>query len=127
MVSRGMRQQGEVTYRNGVVPTPAIDRVLRRTRYVAGCWEFQGTKYLGYGVVGLGSRADGTVLVHRLVFQELVGPLTPGLVLDHLCRNHACCNPLHLEEVTLAENTRRGARVARGAGTNGPRHREPRT
>ena len=27
---------------------------------------------------------------------------------DHICRDHACCNPTHLEVVTSAVNTRRG-------------------
>src|SRR3546814_15830673 len=30
------------------------------------------------------------------------------LVIDHLCRNRACCNPAHMEAVTRAENLRRG-------------------
>ena len=31
-----------------------------------------------------------------------------GLVVDHLCRKRRCCNPDHLEQVTQAENIRRG-------------------
>ena len=46
---------------------------------------------------------------HRLSYM-LIGKktLTPGLVLDHLCRNRSCINPAHLEEVTNEENIRRG-------------------
>ena len=29
----------------------------------------------------------------------LVGPIEDDLQIDHLCRNHACCNPDHLEPV----------------------------
>lgn len=34
-------------------------------------------------------------------------------VLDHRCRRHACCNPYHLQSVTSAENTWRGAAARR--------------
>jgi hypothetical protein len=56
------------------------------------------------------------LLVHRDVYEQLVGPIPEGLVLDHLCRNRSCCNPAHLEPVTTAENVRRGLNgVLRGA------------
>lgn len=39
------------------------------------------------------------------------GPVPPGLDLDHLCRIRRCINPDHLEPVTNAVNSRRGARA----------------
>jgi hypothetical protein len=47
-------------------------------------------------------------LAHRVAYEQLFGPVPDGLELDHLCRNHACCNPTHLEPVTHGENVRRG-------------------
>lgn len=47
-------------------------------------------------------------LAHRFVVRRLFGPLDTSEHLDHLCRVHACCNPLHLEAVSQTVNTRRG-------------------
>lgn len=47
-------------------------------------------------------------LIHRWAWESLRGPIPPSLVIDHLCRNRACCNPDHLEPVTLIENIMRG-------------------
>lgn len=71
------------------------------------CWIFTGCLLKGYGQIH--ARAlGGTKLVHRVVFELLVGPIPDGLELDHLCRTPACCNPAHLEPVTHAENVNRG-------------------
>lgn len=75
------------------------------------CWEWQ--RYAGHpaGYAYILRRRNGRRLkfyVHRLAYEELVGPIPGGLDLDHLCRNTCCCNPGHLEPVTRAENTRRG-------------------
>lgn len=45
---------------------------------------------------------------HCIAYEEVVGPIPAGLVLDHLCRNHRCVNPEHLEPVTSGENVLRG-------------------
>lgn len=72
----------------------------------AGCWEWKGyINHNGYGKVVVN---DTTRRAHRVSYEHFVGPLTPGLTLDHLCRNRRCVNPTHLEEVTLLENNRRG-------------------
>lgn len=46
---------------------------------------------------------------HRLAWERAHGPIRDGLTVDHReCSNRLCCNPAHLELVTLAENGRRG-------------------
>lgn len=71
-----------------------------------GCWEWQGElNRNGYGRVWVNGRR---LMAHRVAYQLLVGDIEPGLVLDHLCRNRRCCNPEHLEPVTVRENTLRG-------------------
>ena len=47
---------------------------------------------------------------HRWAYQNIIGPIPLGTELDHLCQNRPCVNPLHLEPVSHAENTRRAHR-----------------
>lgn len=47
--------------------------------------------------------------VHVLVWEALIGPVADGMELDHLCEFKVCTNPYCMEEVTGAENQRRGS------------------
>jgi hypothetical protein len=52
---------------------------------------------------------DGKVkLIHRVVYEEVNGPIPAGLVIDHLCDNRACINSDHLAAVSQWDNIRRG-------------------
>ena len=84
-----------------------FERLFRKTRKRPdGCWEWTGSKgSCGYGHMRVSGR---TVSVHRIAYNELVGPIPDGLTLDHLCRNRWCVNPEHLEPVTNRENVLRG-------------------
>lgn len=87
-----------------------------------GCWalhlaaEYDDKKRARYPTlsnVAFGARGE---LAHRFVWRRLLNPfITSDQHLDHLCRNHACCNPLHLEAVPFAENTARGREAVRAA------------
>lgn len=73
------------------------------------CWEWIGRlNRNGYGRIRHRGREP---VAHRAVYEELVGPIKPKLVLDHRCRVRRCCNPLHLEPVTTRANVRRGEAV----------------
>lgn len=93
---------------------PIEERLFPRIDATGPCWLWTGAKAVnGYGVIGRGPRnATGTRLVHRIVWELLVGEIPDGYDLDHLCRVRACCNPDHLEPVTRAENVARGGRRA---------------
>jgi hypothetical protein len=78
---------------------------------VRDCWEWVGRKQLqGYGRLRVNGKKQ---YAHRYSFDiSPRGPITPGLQIDHLCRNPSCVNPNHLEQVTSRENTSRGLRGA---------------
>lgn len=63
----------------------------------------------GYGRIQINGKKH---LVHRLMWELVVGPIPPKMTLDHLCRNRKCVNPEHLEVVTNKENTMRGVGVS---------------
>lgn len=83
-----------------------LDRFRSRLRVVDGCWLYtRGQNGHGYGFF---HAAGHRHLAHRWAYEQLVGPVPSEMVLDHLCRNRACCNPDHLDVVTVGTNTARG-------------------
>lgn len=74
--------------------------------YSSPCWissrAQQGGGYTKLGYLGK------TLLTHRVAYAVFVGPIPDGKVIDHLCRQTACCNPAHLEPVTTQVNLLRG-------------------
>lgn len=88
---------------------PIEERLFPKVDATGICWLWTGaTNRGGYGVISKGRR-EGAVIVHRTVWQLLVGPIPDGTELDHLCRVRSCCNPDHLEPVTRAVNVARGS------------------
>lgn len=74
-----------------------------------GCWIHSGSPSQLYPTVYVDGKQ---VLAHRAMYEIDIGPVPEGLVLDHVadrgCVSKRCCNPAHLEPVTLAENFKRG-------------------
>lgn len=86
---------------------PIAERFWEKVDKSGECWLWtSGTDRDGYGYFLV--RAGKTVRAHRFSYQQEVGPIPDGLVIDHLCRVRGCVNPAHLEPVTVAENIRRG-------------------
>jgi hypothetical protein len=85
------------------------EQFWRHVQKTGSCWLWTGTTAAhGYGQMRRGGR---TLPAHRVSYELLVGPIPPGLHIDHLCRVRACVNPAHLEAVTQKENNRRAHAV----------------
>src|SRR3954468_18429534 len=81
----------------------SAERFWAKVEKTAECWNWTGyTLSSGYGRFRgrrAGNDTASKVLAHRFSYELLIGPIPPGLVLDHLCRNTSCVNPAHLEPV----------------------------
>lgn len=87
-----------------------IDRFWSKVHFGPGeCWEWTGARNQdGYGIFHVPGTLNRVIRAHRFAYETFIGPIPEGLELDHLCRNHACVNPDHVEVVTNQENSRRG-------------------
>ena len=91
--------------------------------YETPCWVWNGARGPGgYGISGGGHSADSgyrTAVAHRKMYEQEVGPIPDGYVIDHICHDPATCklgnacphrgcvNPTHLRPVTRTANARR--------------------
>ena len=76
----------------------------------SGCWLWlKGANTAGYGYIKVEGKQRRA---HIVCYEENVGPVPAGLVLDHKCRVKSCINPAHLEPVTDRENILRGEGLA---------------
>lgn len=78
------------------------------------CWMWLAGKSYGYGHFRAQGHPKRSIGAHRVAYELLVGPIPPGLTLDHFRMNpgprnapcsKACVNPAHLEAVTRQINT----------------------
>ena len=69
------------------------------------CWEWIAGKNNGYGQFKLNGKM---INAHRISYILTKGSIPEGLQINHICRNHSCVNPDHLEAVTQKENVLKG-------------------
>lgn len=92
------------------------DRFWSKVRFGdwCDCWEWTASLDRdGYGRISAGGTGRSPLAAHRVAYELLVGPIPEGMEIDHLCRNRACVNPLHLEAVTAKVNVERSALAAK--------------
>lgn len=101
------------------VTRPPEVRFWEKVQKGDGCWLWTGRRSPeGYGrfSLHLAGGEYGQVGAHCFAYELMVGPIPPGLVLDHVkergCTNRHCVNPAHLEPVTRGENVLRGDGLA---------------
>jgi len=88
-----------------------IGRFLKKVQVLENdCWQWQGGKNTkNYGRF---TYDDKLQPAHRFSYLYFYNEIDKTLTIDHLCKNHSCVNPLHLEQVTLKENILRGNGVS---------------
>jgi hypothetical protein len=94
----------------GLEPRATVEaRFWPKVEKTSTCWNWMATRNRkGYGFLWLGARSHRA---HRIAFELSKGRIQSGLQIDHLCRNHACVNPEHMEAVTNRTNSLRGCRA----------------
>lgn len=97
------------SYRPFTVTDEVRDRFWERVDKSGACWVWTAGKSAnGYGAFKVEGHQQKA---HRVAWQLSGRVLKDGFELDHLCRNKACVNPDHLEQVTPRENVLRSASV----------------
>jgi uncharacterized protein YerC len=86
-----------------------LDRETLESRVIidaaTGCWIYMGKDGKGIGWNYARTREKGkSVLLHRWVYQEYVGPIPDGLDIRHSCNRPHCENPAHLRPGTHQDN-----------------------
>ena len=70
-----------------------------------GCWLWLGYTSKTSNGYGRFYWRRKQVRAHRFAYLAFIGEISPGLVVDHVCRNRICVNPDHLRLVTPRQNT----------------------
>ena len=96
---------------------PVNERFWMKVQKSPGCWNWTAaTSVDGYGVFGehMGGKQHKA---HRYAYEQLIGPIPEGKLLDHKCHNRDCVNPDHLRPVTIKQNNENRIGASRNSKT----------
>ncbi|WP_420753990.1 HNH endonuclease, partial [Rhodococcus sp. O3] len=116
-VANGVAVSPEVKLKNGLVSQSVSKRGRNLHALTDDCQVWTGSKNkAGYGRMYVrvpGQKRRGRIVqVHRFAYELANGEGSAlNLTIDHLCGVPLCCNPNHLEAVSIGENIRRAALV----------------
>lgn len=65
------------------------------------CWLWMASVRNGYGAIKIGGRVYSC---HRVAYVLANGEPPDGMVVGHKCDTPACCNPDHLEAISVGKN-----------------------
>lgn len=100
----------------------AMIRVIKNTRINNKCLEFIGYRHrTGYGLIKYDKDPTPRV-VHRLMYEQLIGPIPQDMVVCHTCDNPPCWNPRHLFLGTTSDNMKDMTSKGRNYLTYGPKN-----
>lgn len=74
------------------------------------CWLWEAATRGDYGFFNV---PPTTIRSHRYAYMEAYGPIADGLHVDHMCHVKLCCNPAHLQAVTVKQNAENRAGAMR--------------
>jgi hypothetical protein len=99
------------------LPIPSISlsdaaRFWAKVYKTDSCWLWTGALDEGYGRFSLIGRRDKSYRAHRIAYALAYGDPGQHLDTDHLCRNRACVNPVHLRPITTGDNVLAGNGLA---------------
>lgn len=72
------------------------------------CWLWAGRLNRNGYARGWDPETKREPVLHRAIYERLIGAIGDSLVLDHRCRVRRCIRPDHMEPVTVKINTERG-------------------
>ncbi len=111
MASQSRAQTGTVSkmYKPLLGDPKTQARFWAKVKKTTDCWDWvAGKNSDGYGIFWFQGRPWQAAGAHRVAYELLRGEIPGGLTIDHLCRNHGCVNPDHMDSVTSGENVLRG-------------------
>lgn len=85
------------------------ERFWSKVEKTSTCWLWRGAlRRRAYGRYGRFWANGQSREAHRIAYEITIGPIPPGLTLDHQCGEPRCVNPSHLVPMSLRENILRG-------------------